>query len=75
MLPGTLLQEGVVVSHNENGVLVGRQAGPGEACPAGHSEHFVGEYRVFLSRDQAPIPPAGLHQVGLAPRRKAKKRK
>jgi len=62
MDPGTLLQEGVVVSHDEHGVLVGRLAEPGESCPAGHTEHRYGSRVVFLARGQAPIPPAGLHK-------------
>lgn len=70
MKPGELLQEGVVVSHDANGVMVGRLAAPGEACPARHTEHVFGERRVFLSRDQAPIPPAGLHPIKPARKRK-----
>jgi len=63
MKPGELLKEGVVVSHDpERGVLVGREAEPGEVCPPGHTEHRFGARLVFLSNDQAPIPPAGLHK-------------
>lgn len=61
MKPGERLQEGIVVTHNDRGVLVGREAEPGEECPRGHSEHRFGETRVFLSDNQAPIAPAGLH--------------
>lgn len=72
MTPGQLLKEGVVVRHDQDnadesrrGVYVGREAAPGEACPPRHSEHhFTGGLRVFLSVDQAPIPPAGLHKRG-----------
>lgn len=62
MKPGELLQEGVVVRHDDAGVMVGREAEPGETCPAGHSEHRFGARLVFLSNGQAPIPPAGLHK-------------
>lgn len=66
MKPGELLQEGVVVSHDDRGVLVGREAeNDRENCPPGHTEHTVGGRRVFLSNAQAPILPAMLH-----PRRK-----
>jgi len=64
MKPGQLLQEGVVVRHDDAGVYVGREAEPGEACPPRHSEHRFGDRRVFLSDDQSPIPPAGLHKRG-----------
>lgn len=63
MKPGERLQEGIVVTHNDNGVLVGREAEPGESCPPGHSEHRFGALHVFLSHNQAPIPPAGLHAI------------
>ncbi len=68
MKPGEQLQEGVVVSHGKDGVLVGREALPGETLPRGHSEHRFGATLVFLSDNQAPIPPAGLH-----PKRAARK--
>lgn len=71
MKPGEKLQEGVVVSHTDHGVLVGREAEPGEACPPRHSEHYFGAMRVLLSNDQAPILPAGLHPV--KPKRKGSK--
>lgn len=62
MKPGQLLQEGVVVEHDEKkGVLVGRLAEEGERCPERHTEHFLAGKRVFLSLDQAYILPAGLH--------------
>jgi hypothetical protein len=61
MKPGELLKEGVVVRHDDHGVWVGREAGQDEACPAGHNEHLVAGRRVFLSVNQAPIPPGGLH--------------
>lgn len=62
MKPGELLQEGVVVRHDKDGVMVGREAEPGETCPAGHTEHRFGARLVFLANAQAPIPPAGLHK-------------
>jgi hypothetical protein len=62
MEPGTVLQEGVVVSHDKRGVMVGRQAAEGEACPARHTEHRFGALRVFLADGQAPIAPAALHK-------------
>lgn len=61
MKPGQLLKEGVVVRHDNRGVWVGREAGSNEKLPAGHTEHTFGARRVFLSNDQAPIPPAALH--------------
>jgi hypothetical protein len=65
MKPGELLKEGVVVRHDDKlGVYVGREAEPGETCPARHTEHRFGDRVVFLSNDQAPIPPAGLHKRG-----------
>lgn len=63
MKPGEKLQEGIVVSHDAKGVLVGRAAQPGESLPPRHTEHYFGEVRVFLSDDQAYILPAGLHPV------------
>lgn len=62
MTPGQLLAEGVVVRHDDAGVYVGREAEQGEVCPPRHSEHFLKGRRVFLSDDQAAIPPAGLHK-------------
>lgn len=62
MKPGELLKEGVVCEHTDAGVLVGREAQDGEVCPAGHKEYTFGSRRVFLSLNQAPIPPAGLHK-------------
>jgi hypothetical protein len=65
MKPGDLLQEGVVCSHDSRGVLVGREALPGErfeSPPVGHVSFQFGALVVFLSKDQAPIPPAGLHK-------------
>lgn len=62
MKPGQLLQEGVVVEHDEKkGVLVGREAEDGEACPEGHTEFRLSGRRVFLSKNQAYIMPAMLH--------------
>lgn len=62
MKPGELLNEGVVVKHDDRGVYVGREAdNDREKCPARHTEHEVGGRRVFLSDDQAPILPALLH--------------
>jgi len=58
---GELLQEGVVVKHDERGVWVGREAEAGEACPVRHTEHNLGGRRVFLSVDQGPIMPSLLH--------------
>lgn len=75
MRPGDVLQEGIVVSHDEAGVLVGRQAEPGETCPAGHSSHRFGERLVFLANGQAPIPPAGLHPAKAAAAKGTAKRK
>jgi hypothetical protein len=69
MKPGQRLQEGIVVSHGTDGVLVGREALPGETLPARHTEHRFGATLVFLSNDQAPIPPAGLHLKREAARR------
>ncbi len=71
MKPGERLQEGVVVSHDDKGVLVGREAEPGENLPRDHSEHYFGATRVFLSHNQAYIPPAGLHPI--KPKRKGAK--
>lgn len=62
MKPGELLQEGVVVKHDDAGVWVGREAeNDRENCPPGHTEHNVGGRRVFLANAQAPIAPARLH--------------
>lgn len=72
MKPGELLQEGIVVTHDESGVLVGRLAEVGEVRPRRHSEHVLGGRLVFLSDDQAPIPPAGLHPLKVATPAKAK---
>ena len=63
MKAGELLQEGVVIRHDEAGVLVGRKAEPGETCPAGHTEHRFGELLAFLANGQAPILPAALHPL------------
>jgi hypothetical protein len=70
MKPGEKLQEGVVVEHTDAGVLVGRHVEEGEPLPPRHSEHRFGATRVFLSHDQAPIAPAGLHP--LKPKKGAK---
>jgi hypothetical protein len=59
--PGHICQEGVVVAVTERGVLVGRRAEPGETLPPRHTLHVFDGVTVFLSQDQAPIPPAGLH--------------
>ncbi len=72
MKPGEKLQEGIVVIHDDRGVLVGRLADPGEACPRGHSAHVLECGLVFLSNDQAPILPAGLHPIRAAKPAKAK---
>lgn len=66
MKPGQVLAEGIVVDHDNRGVMVGREADEErrETCPPGHTEHFVGGKRVFLSKDQAPILPAFLHPKG-----------
>ena len=61
MKPGDVLKEGVVVRHDDAGVWIGREANEGEPCPPRHAEFSFGGRRVFLSADQAPIPPAGLH--------------
>jgi hypothetical protein len=73
--PGDKLAEGVVVKHEDAGVYVGRVAEEGEACPPRHTEHELDGVRVFLSRDQAPIPPAGLHPKKAASAPAAKKGK
>jgi hypothetical protein len=62
--PGAKLAEGIVITHDDRGVLLGREAEPGETCPARHSEHQLGARRVFLSHDQAPIQAKYLHQAG-----------
>jgi hypothetical protein len=67
MKPGDLLQEGVVIRHDDQGVYVGRLAKGEEPCPAGHTEHDVGGRRAFLANGQCAIPPAFLH-----PKRKDK---
>lgn len=64
MKPGMMLQEGVVVRHDDAGVWVGRLADPGEVCPAGHTEHQLGDRRVFLADGQVAIPPGALHRRG-----------
>lgn len=61
MKEGELLNEGVVVRHDDKGVYVGREAEPNETCPVRHTEHNVGGRRVFLSLDQGPIMPSLLH--------------
>ncbi len=61
MKPGTLLQEGVVVRHDDRGVWVGREVSPTEKIPPGFTAHDVDGRRVFLADGQCPIPPAFLH--------------
>lgn len=73
MRPGDVLAEGIVVRHDDAGVMVGRQAEPGETCPAGHTEHRFGDRLVFLANGQAPIPPAGLHPAKPATAKRKRK--
>ena len=63
--PGDKLKEGVVVKvGDDGGVLVGREAEPGEATPAGFSEHVFGTRRVFLHPSQGAIHHSRLHKAG-----------
>lgn len=61
MKAGDLLQEGVVVRHDDKGVWVGREVSATETLTPGFTEHTVDGRRVFLANGQAPIPPAFLH--------------
>jgi hypothetical protein len=65
--PGDELAEGIAVRMHDDGWLVGRAAEPHELkspTPDGHSEHFFGDRRVFLSHNQGPIPADRLHRAG-----------
>lgn len=61
MEPGTRLEEGIAVSSHDDGVMVGREANPGEKCPPDHSEHRFGATVVYLSRSQVLIAEKSLH--------------